>query len=173
MPAQGEYLGMPVYIDDLDSESRAFFKHCASHQLHLQACNECNLLRYPPTTACPWCACLESTWKPVEGRGTLYSYGEVHHAIQPAFRNHTPYMIMLVELDTQKGVPSEHEALRIMGNLATAGGDLAPPEMVRQVGIGSRLRIVYKDIGEELSQPLWMLDETAEQPAQPWRYAIE
>ena len=25
--------------------------------------------------------CRESTWKPVEGKGTVHSYSEVHHAI--------------------------------------------------------------------------------------------
>lgn len=104
------------------------------------------------------------------GQGTLHSYGEVHHAIQPAFRGHTPYMLVLVELDTQSGEPTAHEALRITGNLASADGELAPPELVRQVGIGSRLRILFKAAGNDIAIPLWTLDESAEQPAQPWRY---
>ena len=58
---------------------------------------------------------------------------EVHHAIQPAFKAHTPYLVLLVDLDTQKGKPTEHEALRVVGNLATPDGKLAPPEM-RQKG---------------------------------------
>ena len=69
---------------------------------------------------------------PVEGKGTVHSYTEVHHAIQPAFKAHTPYLVLLVDLDTQKGKPTEHEALRVVGNLATPDGKLAPPEMVKQ-----------------------------------------
>jgi hypothetical protein len=41
----------------------------------------------------------------------------VHHAIQPAFKAHTPYMVLLVDLDTQKGKPTEDEALRVLANL--------------------------------------------------------
>ena len=84
---QAQYLGMQLQIADLDHENLEYFKHCAAHDFHLQACAGCGRLRYPPTTACPWCATLESTWKQVEGKGAVHSYTEVHHAIQPAFRN--------------------------------------------------------------------------------------
>ena len=69
-------------------------------------------------------------------RATVHSYSEVHHAIQPAFRGKTPYLILLVDLDTQKGEPTPDEALRVVGNLTTPDGQLAPPELVQQVGIG-------------------------------------
>ncbi len=106
MPIRGEYLGMGLTIDDLDHENLEYFRHCAEHDFHLQACAQCGRLRYPPTTACPWCMSLQSNWRKVEGRGAVHSYSEVHHAIQPAFRGHTPYLILLVDLDTQKGEPS-------------------------------------------------------------------
>ena len=61
----------------------------------------------------------------VEAKGTVHSYVEVHHAIQPAFKRHLPYMILLVDLDTQNGKPSEHEALRVVGNLCDTKGELA------------------------------------------------
>lgn len=170
MTTEGTYLGMPIRISDLDRENQDFFRFCATHQLHLQKCDDCHLLRYPPTTACPWCASPDASWAPVEGRGTLHSYGEVHHAIQSAFRSHTPYMLVLVELDTQSGQPTAHEALRITGNLAAADGELAPPDLVARVGIGSRLRILFKAAGKDIAIPLWTLDESAQQPASPWRY---
>ena len=76
----------------------------------------------------------------------MHSYSEVHHAIQPAFRGKTPYLILLVDLDTQKGEPTSDEALRVAGNLATPDGELAPPEMVRRVGVGTRVRMVFSDV---------------------------
>ena len=169
----GEYMGMGLRIDDLDVENVAYFKHCAEHDFHLQACNSCNRLRYPPTTACPWCMARESTWKKVEGKGTVHSYTEVHHAIQPAFRSHTPYLILLVDVDTQKGKPTADEALRVVGNLVTPDGKLAPPDLVRTVGIGTRVRMVFADAGPGLSLPQWTIDENATQPDRPWRYPQE
>jgi uncharacterized OB-fold protein len=173
MAIRADYLGMPLAIDDLDVENLEYFRHCAAHDFHLQACSACGLLRYPPTTACPWCMSLESRWTPVEGRGAVHSYTEVHHAIQPAFRDHAPYLVLLVELDTQKGKPSEHEALRVVGNLCTADGRLASADLVRSVGIGIRVRMVFSDVAPGLALPQWTIDEAAPQPDKPWRYPQE
>ena len=173
MSIKADYLGMPLSVDELDAENRAYFKRCAAHSFHLQRCDACGLLRYPPTTACPWCMSPGSQWAPVEGKGAVHAYTEVHHAIQPAFKPHTPYLVLLVDLDTQKGKPTEHEALRVVGNLATPDGKLAPPDLVRKVGIGSRMRMVFTDVAPGLALPQWTIDEHANQPAKPWRYPQE
>jgi uncharacterized OB-fold protein len=173
MGIQATYLGMPLDINDLDVENLAYFKHCAAHNFHLQRCDACGLLRYPPTTSCPWCASPKAQWVPVDARGAVHSYTEVHHAIQPAFKAHTPYLVLLVDLDTQKGKPSEHEALRVLGNLTSPDGKLAPPDVVKRVGIGTRVRMVFADAGPGLALPQWTIDEGAQQPEKPWRYAIE
>ena len=104
--------------------------------------------------------------------GAMLEVGEVL-AIQPAFKPFTPYMILLVDLDTQKGKPTEDEALRVVGNLATPDGKLAPPDMVKRVGIGTRMRMVFSDVAPGLSLPQWTIDETAPQPERPWRYPQE
>jgi uncharacterized OB-fold protein len=173
MALKGELLGMTLYVDDTDIENLEYFQYCAKGDFRLQKCKACGLLRYPPGTACPWCAKADFEWASVEPKGEVYSYGEVHHAIQPSFRPHTPYMILLVELDTQKGQPSADEGLRIAANLVTADGELAPPEMVRRVGIGSRLRMVFVPAGDGLAIPQWTIDESAPQPEKPWRYPQE
>jgi uncharacterized OB-fold protein len=103
----------------------------------------------------------------------VHSYSEVHHAIQPAFRGKTPYLILLVDLDTQKGEPTPDEALRVVGNLATPDGQLAPADQVRRVGIGTRVRMVFSDVAPGLSLPQWTIDETAPQAEKPWRYPQE
>ena len=92
MAVQGDYLGMALSIDDLDGENLAYFRHCAEHNFHLQQCDDCKLLRYPPTTACPWCASpkvdLDARWK---ARATVHSYVEVHHAHPAGVQGRTPY----------------------------------------------------------------------------------
>lgn len=173
MALEGDRYGMKLTVNDLDIENLEYFRHCSEHDFHLQKCTKDGLLRYPPTTACPWCTNPESEWVPVEGKGTVHSYSEIHHAIQPAFKGKTPYMLLVVDLDTQKGKPTEHEALRVVGNLTTPDGELAPPEMVKQIGIGTRVRMVFQDVGDGISLPMWTIDEGAEQPASPWRYPQE
>ena len=170
MSIAGDYLGMGLKVEDLDGENIAYFKHCAEHKFHLQQCNDCKLLRYPPTTACPWSRDRDYDWVAVEGKGAVHSYSKVHHAIQPAFRAHVPYLILLVDLDTQLGQPTEHEALRIGGNLVDSEGNLAGPELVERVGIGTRVRMVFSRVNDELAVPNWTMDEQALQPEHPWRY---
>jgi uncharacterized protein len=167
---QGEYLGMKLTIEDVDKENLAFFHYCAQGDFRLQKGKRSRLLRYPPTTACPWTRDREYEWVSVAGKGAVHSYVEVHHAIQPAFRAHVPYMILLVDLDTQKGEPSEHEALRVAGNLLTADGEFAPPEVIKKVGIGTRVRMIFKKVSDGFALPHWTIDEEAEQPDNPWRY---
>jgi uncharacterized protein len=82
-------------------------------------------------------------------------------------------MILLVDLDTQKGKPSEHEALRVVGNLLTADGEFAPPAVIKTVGIGTHVRMIFKTVSEGFALPHWTIDEAAEQPATPWRYTQE
>jgi uncharacterized protein len=173
MSIKAQYLGMPLEISELDGENLDYFRYCAAHDFRLQACTACGLLRYPPTTACPWCANPGARWTAVEGRGAVHSYTEVHHAIQPAFRDHVPYLVLLVDLDTQKGKPSADEALRVVGNLVTPDGVLAPPDLVRKFGIGTRVRLVFTDVAPGLALPQWTIDEAAQQPAKPWRYPQE
>jgi uncharacterized protein len=173
MDIRANYLGMPLDISELDRENLSYFQHCAARAFHLQACTACTLIRYPPSTACPWCANVPARWVPVEGRGTVHSYTEVHHAIQPAFHGHTPYLILLVDLDTQKGQPTVDEALRVVGNLTTSDGVLAPPEMVRKVGVGTRVRMVFTDVAPGFALPQWTIDEAAHITTPPWRYPQE
>ena len=116
---------------------------------------------------------LESTWKKVEGKGAVHSYSEVHHAIQPAFRGKTPYLILLVDLDTQKGEPTPDEALRVVGNLTTPDGQLAPPEMVSGSASAPACAWCSAMSRAGLALPQWTIDETATQPASVWRYPQE
>ena len=109
----------------------------------------------------------------LSGKGTIYSYGEVHHAIQPVFRQFSPYLLLLVELDEQRDIPNEYDGLRLQSNLANTDGELVSEATVRSVGIGTRVKVVFKDVGEGIAMPLWSVDEDAQQPQKPWRYAIE
>ena len=106
----------------------------------------------------------------------MHSYEEVHHAIQPAFRDHTPYMVLLlVDLDTQKGQPLEHEALRVVGNLTTVA--MASFGTAGRGGDGrhrlARADGVRRCCGWPGAAVQWTLDEDAVQPAKPWRYPQE
>jgi uncharacterized OB-fold protein len=170
MAATGNYLGMALSIPDLDGDNAAYFRFCAQGELRLQRCQACELMRYPVGPACPWCSENAFEWTPVSGRGTVYSYTEVRHPVLSSFRERVPYLTLLVELDEQRRQPTEHEALRMIGNLATPDAALAPPESVRTVGIGSRVRVVFASAGADIAIPLWTLDEAQTANVEAWRY---
>lgn len=166
----GDHLGMPLTVDAADHENRRFFEFCGEGDFRLQRCEGCELLRYPPATGCPFCGDPASTWQPVAPRGAVFTYAEVTHAIQPAFRDHLPYLIVMVELDMQSGAPGSDDGIRVTGNLVTADGAFAPPDLVARIGIGSRMRMVFRAVGDGFALPMWTLDEDADQPTHPWRY---
>ncbi len=165
----GDYLGMPLTVDAADGPNQEFFRRCAQGEFVLQKCGGCGLLRYPPSTGCPHCGAPHSTWEPVEPIGSVYTYAEVPHAIQPSFQDHLPYMIAIVELDTQQGKPEANDGLRVAGNLVHRNGTLADPELIARMGIGSRMRMVFRDVGPGFSMPMWTPDAHVDD-AQPWRY---
>lgn len=158
--ANVEYRGMNLVIPENDSEWREHFKLARQHTLMLRACKACGLLRYPPSHGCPWCASLDWEWKPVSGRGTIHSYEIVVHAIQPGFKDWTPYPVVLIELDEQRGEPTEHEALRVIANLVTAD---FKPEAEQNVAIGKRVRVIFQDIADDFALPQFTLSD---EPAQ-------
>ena len=149
-----EYRGMNLVIPENDSEWREHFKLARSHKLMMRACKACSLMRYPPSHGCPWCQSLEWQWKEVSGKGTIHSYEIVAHAIQPGFKDWTPYPVVLVELDEQRGRPTADEGLRIIANLVTQDGR---PEAESKVAIGARVRVVFHDLSDDFALPQFEL----------------
>ena len=156
MPQPVQYRGMALLIPDNDSEFKEYFQHARQHRLMMRACTACGLMRYPPTHACPWCMDLGWRWQELSGKGTIHSYEVVHHAIQPGFKDATPYTIVLVELDEQRGKPTPDEALRIIGNLVKADFTAEPDA---SVAIGKRVRVVFQDLAEHFALPQFTLTD--------------
>lgn len=161
-----EYKGMNLIMPATDHEIRPYFEAARQGRLVLRRCAECNLYRFPPGRACPWCNSLESEWSEVSGRGTIYSYEIVTQAIQPGFADWTPYAVVLVELDEQRGVPTPDEGLRLIGNLVDAGFQ---PEAEANVAIGRRVRTIFQPLDDEVALPQFTLaDEPPE--GRTWQY---
>jgi uncharacterized OB-fold protein len=161
-----EYRGMRLIVPDNDSEFLGYYEAARQHKLVMKQCSACHLMRFPPGSGCPWCMSLDWTWQEVSGKGTIYSYEIIVHAIQPGFRDLTPYAVVVVELDEQRGVPTEHDGLRMVANLVDAQGN---PEAEAQVAIGKRVEVVFQDLDETFTLPQFKL--STEPPAGPvWQF---
>ena len=160
-----EYLGAPVVVPENDHPHREYLEHNASGRFTIQKCSDCGHYRYPVGTACPDCRSLDSTWEAMSGKGVIYSYYVVPHAINPAFKGFVPYSVILVELDEARGEYGEGRALRVIGNLLDADGNA---ERLERVAIGKRVEVTMVDLGDGWALPQWRLsDEPPEH--EPWQ----
>lgn len=127
-----------------DEDSRPFWEGCRRHQLLMQRCSACGVLRFHPRPMCSKCRSMVSEWVPVSGRGTIASRVVVHAPVLPAFQDRVPYAVVLVELDEDPG-------LRLVGNVLDAA-----PEQVR---IGLPVRVAFEELTDEVTLPQWQLAE--------------
>lgn len=161
-----EYRGMRLIVPENDTEFLGYYEAARQHKLVMKKCSACNLMRFPPGSGCPWCMSLDWTWQEVSGKGTIYSYEIIVHAIQPGFKEIAPYPVIVVELDEQRGVPTEREGLRLVANLVDAQ---FKPEAEQNVAIGKRVQVVFQDISEDFTLPQFMLSN--EPPVGPvWQF---
>jgi uncharacterized OB-fold protein len=161
-----DYRGMTLMVPEADSEWHGFFAAAGQGRLVVRRCEGCGRLRHPPGAACPWCAATRWTWEAVSGRGTIHSYEIVVHPVQPGFRDWTPYPVVVVELDEQRGVPDPDDGLRLVGNLVTP--DFAP-EAEERVAIGARVAVCFQPLAPGFALPQFRL--SGEPPAGPlWQF---
>ena len=156
MAIDAVFMDMRLVVRDGDQPNLDFFAHCRQHVLHLQSCGRCDLMRYPPMPACPFCGAEENHWLPVDAKGQVYSYTEVHHATHSAFKSCVPYAVAIVELDAQCDRPHPGAALRIPAVVVQADGAIASP--ATGVGIGTRMRMIFTDANDVMAIPRWTID---------------
>jgi uncharacterized OB-fold protein len=83
-------------------------------ELRFQRCTACRRWRHPPGPMCPGCLSLESEWAPASGRARLVSWVVVHPPVLPAWKERTPFPVVLVECE---------EGVRTIGGLVGATAD--------------------------------------------------
>ncbi|MHC3469276.1 Zn-ribbon domain-containing OB-fold protein [Streptomyces sp. 7R007] len=128
-----------------DSDGAPFWGYAAQGELRVQSCADCAEPRFPPRPCCPYCQSFASEWRPVSGRGRIWSYVVPHPPLLPDYAARAPYNVIVVELE-------EFPRIRLVGNLVREAGaplDSLDPHTVR---IGSRVQAVFAD-----GRPQWVL----------------
>ena len=105
----------------------------------------------------------------MSGKGTIYSYQVVAHTVIPSFRDLTPFAIVLVELDEQRGQPTEFDGLRITGNLVDGDFNMEKEE---NVGIGKRVEVAFQPVAEGFMMPQWRLIDEPDDAGFAWSHAV-
>ncbi|MFD2688990.1 bifunctional MaoC family dehydratase N-terminal/OB-fold nucleic acid binding domain-containing protein [Streptomyces phyllanthi] len=130
----------------VNRDNAGFWEGVGRHQLLIQRCGGCTMLRFPWLPGCNACGSLE--WDVVEasGEGTVYSYVVMHHPPFEAFD--PPYAVALVELV---------EGVRIVSNVVGV-----PYDKVR-IGLPVRLEFArFDDEDGELVLPVFRVREGGE-----------
>lgn len=103
-----------------------YYDKMAAGHLWLQYCPTCHVFIFYPRERCPYCLQADLEWKPVSGQGVLYSYTIVHVSALPEFKQKTPYIYALIQLD---------EGLRMPANLIDCP--------LEEVHVGMPVKLTY------------------------------
>ncbi|WP_066304220.1 Zn-ribbon domain-containing OB-fold protein [Bacillus sp. FJAT-29814] len=93
---------------EMTPESEFWWEKISEHELHVQACHDCEKKWFPPVYRCPYCASKNWEWVKTSGQGKVFSWTVVHRAFDPAFAEDLPYTVLTVELE---------EGAKILGRL--------------------------------------------------------
>ncbi|HYU38419.1 MAG TPA: OB-fold domain-containing protein [Acidimicrobiia bacterium] len=92
-------------LPDLSDERTAeYFAGGARGELVIPRCDECAGLVWYPEPRCPACGCESFSWRPVSGRGRLFSWTVVRRPFLPAFQEMVPFITALVSLEEDPAV---------------------------------------------------------------------
>lgn len=108
-------------LPELDNVSRPFWEAAARGEVLYQECPECGHRQLYPRALCTACA-AEPEWRQAAGTGTVHTYTVIHQNWAAPFKELSPYVVAVVELD---------EGPRLMTNII----DCDPSE----VSIGLRV----------------------------------
>ena len=129
-----------------DDLTRPFWEAARRHELAVQRCIDCGKLRFPPASNCPRCTSEAAEWTSMAGRGTVFSFIVVHHAVIPSFRDRAPYNVARVSLEEDPEVQFHGDVV----NLANS-----------ELRIGLPVRVVFDDVTAQDTIPRW---EPVKQP---------
>ena len=122
--------GLPAPQATRDGLDKGFWDAARRHELVVQRCGDCATFQFGPEWICHNCRSTNLGWHRVSGRGRVYSWERVWHAVHPAVRDACPYMVVLVELPDAGNV-------RMVGNLTGDARD--------ELTIGTPVEVVFED----------------------------
>lgn len=101
-----------------------YWQAAAAGRLLVQRCGRCGQHQHYPAAMCRLCWSEDLSWIEAKGTGTVWTFTVVGMPGHPAWRDETPYVLALVELD---------EGPRLMTNVVDCPAD--------SVHVGQRVQL--------------------------------
>ena len=118
-------------------DSQVYWEAAKNHELKLQQCRRVRRLPVPARGGVPRVHLRRAyDWKPVSGKGRVFSFVIYHRAYHRGFADEIPYVVAVIELD---------EGPRMLSNVTGC-----KPEEVR---CDMPVEVVYEDITDEMTLP--------------------
>jgi len=121
-------------------DTKGYWDGCRQHELVIQRCTDCGVYRFYPCVMCHKCGSMNTEWVKVSGKGTVYTWSVIWQAVDPAWEDDLPYVVVVVELDEQPG-------LLVPGNLL--GCD------PKDIEAGMPVEVTFVDVTDEVTLPQW------------------
>jgi uncharacterized OB-fold protein len=114
--------------------TQPFWSAAKERRLVVQRCDDCETLRFPPEPGCYQCGSLRSSWVPLSGRATLWSWTVCYPPLLPYFAERAPWPVAVVQLE---------EGPRMVTNLVGMS--------IEEYAIGVSLVADFEDVSEDVT----------------------
>ena len=122
-----------------DTAATPYWEAAARHELVMRCCDTCKMVFFPPRELCPGCWSSELSWQTMGGRGTVWTFTEVHVAFyDDTWADDVPYVVAVIELE---------EGPRLLANIVEP--DIA------SLAIGDRVEAIFEDRSEGVTLPVF------------------
>jgi uncharacterized OB-fold protein len=119
-----------------NADDKFFWDGCKEHKLLFQKCQNCGLVRWPPSIICPNCYSRDTEIVEATGKGKIYTYAIYHQVYHQGFENEVPYVTAVIELE---------EGPHFLSNII----DYEPDEIECDMPV----ELVWEDVTQEFSLP--------------------
>ncbi|AEC21985.1 hypothetical protein PT7_3445 [Pusillimonas sp. T7-7] len=120
---------MTFLLPKADAQTQPFWDGCQEGRLMCQRCTACGVVQFTPRASCMHCHSDLLAWEESSRQGTVMSYTRVHRAPTAAFKQKTPYVIAMLDMD---------EGFRLMANTSAGIQD--------SIGIGIRVSVGFAPV---------------------------
>lgn len=121
--------------------TQPYWDAARQNRLVVQQCGCCKTRQFYPREFCTACLSDSLEWIDCGGGGTVYTYTINRRPSNAALSEKVPYVVAMIDLD---------EGVRMMANIIDS-----PAEAVR---IGSRVRVCFEQVSEDITLPQFRLE---------------
>jgi uncharacterized OB-fold protein len=111
----------PTPVSDADTQS--FWEAAAARRLVVPRCAECDAWCWQPKPICSRCHADALVWTQLSGDARVLSWSALYPPLLPAFADHAPFVVLLVELLEAAGVRMLGPLVSESGAIITTAGD--------------------------------------------------